>query len=42
MREILARQARYKGRSMNGLDQAFMNVDVGPLLAAVGETAVAG
>jgi hypothetical protein len=42
VREILARQARYKERSMNSLDHAFMNVDVGPLLVAVGETAVAG
>ncbi len=42
LREILARQARYKQWSKNSLDQAFLNVDVGPLRAAVGETAVAG
>lgn len=42
LREILARQARYKQRSKNSLDQAFLNVDVAPLRAAVGETAAAG
>jgi len=42
LREILARQARYKEWSKNGLDQAFLNVDVAPLRAAVGEKAVAG
>ena len=42
LREILARQARYKQRSKNSLDQIFLNVDVSPLRAAVGETAVAG
>ncbi|GAB1722765.1 MAG: hypothetical protein GDA65_09890 [Nitrospira sp. CR1.1] len=42
LREILTRQARYKQWSKNSLDQAFLNVDVAPLLAAVGEKAVAG
>ncbi|MEP7151296.1 MAG: tetratricopeptide repeat protein [Nitrospira sp.] len=42
LREILARQARYKARSKNNLDEAFLNVDVAPLRAAVGETGVAG
>lgn len=42
LREILARQARYKEWSKTSLDQAFLNVDVAPLRAAVGEKAVAG
>ncbi len=42
LREILARQARYKQWRKNSLDQAFLNVDVAPLRAAVGEKAVAG
>ncbi len=42
LREILARQARYKEWRKNSLDQAFLNVDVTPLRAAVGEKAVAG
>ena len=42
LREILARQARYKPQSKNSLDQAFLNVDVTPIRAAVGEKAVAG
>ena len=42
LHEILARQARYKEWRKNSLDQAFLNVDVAPLRAAVGETAVAG
>ncbi len=42
LREILARQARYKPQSKNSLDQAFLNVDVVPLRAAVGEKAAAG
>lgn len=42
LREILARQARYKQRNKTSLDQAFLNVDVAPLRAAVEEKAVAG
>ena len=42
LREILARQARYKQQNKNSLDQAFLNVDVAPIRAAVGEKAVAG
>jgi hypothetical protein len=42
LHEILARQARYKQGNRNSLDQIFLNVDVGALRAAVGETAVAG
>ncbi len=42
VREILARQARYKQWNKNSLDQAFLNVDVAPLQAAVGKTAVPG
>lgn len=42
LREILARQARYKEWSKTSLDQAFLNVDVAPLRAAIGEKAVAG
>lgn len=42
LREILARQARYKEWRKTSLDQAFLNVDVAPLRAAVGEKAVAG
>ncbi len=42
VREILARQARYRQWNKNSLDQAFLNVDVAPLRAAVGETAVPG
>ena len=42
LREIQARQARYKRWSKTSLDQAFLNVDVAPLRAAVGETEAAG
>ena len=42
LREILARQARYKEWSKTSLDQAFLNVDVAPLRAAIGEKGVAG
>lgn len=42
LREILARQERYKQSSKNSLEQAFLNVDAAPLRIAVGEKAVTG
>lgn len=42
LREILARQARYKQWNKSSVDQAFLNVDVAPLRAAVGEKDFAG
>jgi len=37
LREIQERQARYRERRKDGLDHAFLNVDVAPLLTAVGQ-----
>lgn len=42
LHEIQARQARYKQWSKNSVDQAFLNVDLAPLRAAVGEKDLAG
>lgn len=42
LHEIRARQAQFKQWNKNSLDQAFLNVDVAPLRAAVGEKEVAG
>jgi O-antigen ligase len=42
LREIQARQAQFKQWSKNSLDQTFLNVDVVPLRAAIGEKDIAG
>lgn len=42
LHEIRARQAQFKQWNKNSLDRAFLNVDVAPLRAAVGEKEVAG
>jgi len=42
LHEIQARQAQFKQWSKNSLEQAFLNVEVAPLRAAVGDKEVAG
>ena len=42
LREIQERQARYKPWPKNSLDHAFLNVDVSPILSAVGKMELVG
>jgi hypothetical protein len=42
LHEIQARQAQFKQWSKNSLEQVFLNVEVAPLRAAVGDKEVAG
>ena len=42
LQEIQARQAQFKQWNKNSFEQAFLNVDVVPIRAAVGEKDIAG